>query len=280
MGWMQRAVKEFGFRENFKQFKMEKGMLQVPAQSKDHAAQAPVGNLIIHAAVLVDPAGCQEDKGSRELVYSVGCCLCSSELHLRIVARGLIFAGGRLNSGKSPFAAQLQTTGSPANMVRPRQRLLSRRGSTRGGSSHHPGEESHHHCCCCYCHRRTGASTIQASQYMEMGNTSVGKHSLPAFGSTIFTLGSSRDNSRINAHISVLFTEDSQEYEDGLDGKEELPGEQPGKAKKDPEGVPEQTPKRPQEQEASNSKRDTGEEWDGFPEHYGWCRIIGEKPED
>lgn len=115
---------------------------------------------------------------------------------------------------------------------------------------------------------------------MDAGNPNAGPHSLPVFGSAIFTLGSSRDNSRINAHISVLFIEDSQEGEGGSGSKGEPPGDQPENVEEEPAGVPEQTPNRPQEQEASTSKKNAVEEWDDFPEHYGWCRILEEKSEE
>ena len=122
-------------RENVERFKKEEGRLQVYAQSEDHTVQVPVGNLIIQATALAVTASIQEAKGSLELEYYVGCCFRSIELRPRTVGRGLNSIGGRLKPGKPSIAALLQATGIPTKMVRPRQRLLSRRGSARGGSS-------------------------------------------------------------------------------------------------------------------------------------------------
>ena len=115
---------------------------------------------------------------------------------------------------------------------------------------------------------------------MDSGSPSAEPPVLPAFGTAIFTLGSSRNNACINAHISVLFIEDSQDEEGGSDSKEALPDDQPEIIKEEPAGVPGQITTQPHKNEASTSKKAEVEEWEGRLEGYGWCRILEEKPEE
>ena len=51
---------------------------------------------------------------------------------------------------------------------------------------------------------------------MEVGSSSEGEPVLPAFGSVMFTLGSSKDNAGISAHISALFTKAPEGNEGGM----------------------------------------------------------------
>lgn len=121
-----------------------------------------------------------------------------------------------------------------------RERMPCRRSSGRGASSRPPAVDSHHHCCCCYCHRRRGATPIKPGQAVEVGNCDAGEPMLPAFGSVIFSLGSSRGNPGINTHISVLFTNTPEGNEEGSPlvrgedgserGKEKLMSEEPSNA--------------------------------------------------
>lgn len=113
---------------------------------------------------------------------------------------------------------------------------------------------------------------------------------LPAFGLVIFTLGSSRDNAGINAHISVLFTKVSEENEEGMQpvsaevlpegSGEKRPMVQPTIAEGNPEKELQQSPTRLQEQETPTTAQDPMAMWAGIPEGQGWSRIIEEKPED
>lgn len=61
----------------------------------------------------------------------------------------------------------LHTPDVPANMVRPRQCLLSRRGSARGGSSRPLVDPSQTHCFHCHCHRISEANALQTSQFLD-----------------------------------------------------------------------------------------------------------------
>ena len=90
-------------------------------------------------------------------------------------------------------------------MVKPRQRLISRRGSGRGGSSR-PSVANAPSCYCrCLCHQVAEAHPIQASQFMDSGNPDSGSNPIPAFGSAVFSFSNAQGNSRINAHVFVLF---------------------------------------------------------------------------
>jgi len=59
------------------------------------------------------------------------------------------------------------------------------------------------------------ATPLQARQFLEVGSASAEETGLPAFGSVIFSLGSTSENAGINAHISILFTKSPEEAEDG-----------------------------------------------------------------
>lgn len=110
---------------------------------------------------------------------------------------------------------------------------------------------------------------------------------LPAFGSVIFTLGSSRENAGINAHISVLFTKIPEENEEGTHSvsaeappeskREKSPMVPPSTAEGNSETELQQAPTQLQEQELPSTAQDP---MAGIPEGQGWCRIIEEKPED
>lgn len=138
-----------------------------------------------------------------------------------IVYPGLSYCA--VEFGLKPIWGQLSTRrdrskmnwGAAEAMVRLRERQPCRRGFGRGEPSRPPATDVHHHCCCCYGSRRTGATPILASQFLEAGGPIDGGPMLPAFGSVIFTLGSSRENAGINAHISFLFTKIPEENEEG-----------------------------------------------------------------
>lgn len=108
---------------------------------------------------------------------------------------------------------------------------------------------------------------------------------LLAFGSAIFTFGISKNKPHINAHISVLFIEETQDGEGGSHNQEKVPDESMEGDEERPAGAPIQASISPQAQQASTSKKNTDEDWDSFPtaeerEKYGWCRIVEEKPKD
>lgn len=103
--------------------------------------------------------------------------------------------------------------GAGVTMVR--ERMPCRRGSGNGQFPRPPAANLHHHCCCVYCHRRGGANPIPARQILEVGNSVEMAPSLPAFGSVVFSLGSSEGSAGVNAHISVLFTNSPEVDDDG-----------------------------------------------------------------
>lgn len=113
---------------------------------------------------------------------------------------------------------------------------------------------------------------------------------LPAFGSVTFTLGSSKDNAGINAHISVLFTKIPEENEDELplvpaeDRSESIKGKrpmgEPSNTEDKSELEPQQAPFQAREQERPAPTQEPMAMGDGIPVGQGWCRILEEKPED
>lgn len=144
---------------------------------------------------------------------------------------------------------------------------------------------------------------------MEVGSSSEGEPMFPAFGSVIFTLGSSRDNAGINAHISVLFTKIPEENEEGsslvlaedstTSGKGKLPMGEPSNAVDSSESGKGKRPMGETSTAAGTSGREhpqppsqlRGPEqptpaqnpmamWEGVPEGQGWSRIVEEEPED
>lgn len=115
------------------------------------------------------------------------------------------------------FLEQLE--GATEFMARTRERQPCRRGSGRGTSSRSPVADEHHHCCCSYYHRRAGALPVSANQFMEVGSSSESEAGLPAFGTVVFTLGSTQSNPGINAHISILFTQAPEKNDKGKQEK-------------------------------------------------------------
>jgi len=102
--------------------------------------------------------------------------------------------------------------------------------------------------------------------------------SLPAFGSTIFSLHRTRDRPGINAHVSILFLEEKPEGSeaDGDKGKQKAD-------KSDSEEIlaskeAEAAPGIPQMGEASTSKKEAPN-WEELGE-LGWGAIIEEIPEE
>lgn len=75
-------------------------------------------------------------------------------------------------------------------------------------------------------------------------------------------MGGSWNNSRINAHIFVLFTEDPEDEEGGSGSKEEPSEDMQEIIDEAQVGVLEQTPSHPQANEASSSKPAELDAWD------------------
>lgn len=194
-----------------------------------------------------------------------------------------------------PHPVSLFSFSARAAMVRPRERLLSRRGTTRGGSSRTPVEGSQSFCCRCRCHSFPAAHPIQSRQFMDSYSPNQDSVPAPAFGSAIFAFNSSMDRPRINAHVSVLFLEEAQSVNDehrhqGMqqDERPEFSQASPGKEVEEVQASPGkeavQAPSRIQPQEASTSKQaDTildpspsAEEFSRF----GWYPIVEEEPEE
>ena len=191
--------------------------------------------------------------------------------------------GCRLKSERLSYSALLHIPGVPAIMVRPRQRLLSRRGSARGGSSRPPVEESQSHCCRCHCHRIAEANPLQTSQFMDSSSPNSEPAPMPAFGSAIFNFSSSLNRPRISAHVSVLFLEDSPDGGDSQDNRGKHPVGGSKNVMEKPADVPENVSNRPLAQEMTTRKGDNVN-MDSFPtaeemEKYGWCRVVEEEPD-
>lgn len=114
------------------------------------------------------------------------------------------------------------------SMVRPRQRMLSHRGTSRGGVSRRHDGDNVGHCCHCDLARSTGANPLHSSQFLDAGASS--SATLPAVSSTIFNFTSSTNNPRINAHVSILFIENAQDDDDSLDEQRQQMNVNPGQA--------------------------------------------------
>jgi len=192
--------------------------------------------------------------------------------------------GDSLKAERFLYFALLHTPGVSANMVKPRQRFLSHRGSARGGSSRPPVEASQPHCCHFHCHRNSEANPLQTSQFLDSSTPDSDPAPTPAFGSAIFNFSSSLNKPRISAHISVLFLEDSPDGGNVQFSK----GKQPGGSSEDvmekPANAPKNASNLPQAQEVSTSKGDNVN-MDSFPtaeeiEKYGWCRVVEEEPDE
>ena len=186
----------------------------------------------------------------------------------------LCCVGRRIEQELPAYESLFFTLSSSTKMVKPRERMPCRRGSGRGCSSRHPVADAHHHCCCCYCHRRVGASHMQASQFMDVGSPNSEPPSLPAFGTAVFTLGS------ISAHLSVLFVKETKENEDGEGSRASPFTEHQATDEERTGGAPEQAPAQSQKLEALSSKNVAEEEGEGTQEEYGWVPIVEEKPEE
>lgn len=252
---LQRAVMAGYSRENDEQVKSGKGVLQAHLYC-------------VHCMVLA-----LEHEVAEPLQWAL-----KGESHLCEFGSGADRGGLESTGGRR--RVENCSSEAPGGKMAPRQRLLSRRGSARGGSSRGTVADPHHHCCCQYCHRRSGASPLRVSQYMDSGSPSAGPPPLPAFGTVVFTLGGSRNNARINAHISVLFTEDPEDEEGGSGSKEEPSEDMQEIIEEAQVGVLEQTPSHPQANEASSSKQAEVDAWEGRPEGDGWSRILEKKPEE
>lgn len=175
------------------------------------------------------------------------------------------------------YPALLGSLVSIATMVKPRQRLISRRGSGRGGTSRPSVDNASTRCCRCLCHRVEEANPLQSSQFMDSGNPEAGTKSLPAFGTAVFSFNSAPANSRINAHVSVLFMEEPVEE------VEEQPRPQLHQAESSraAEGLPEDSFKPDLDPPASQEVPPSGKakvDWGPPPE--GTCWIYEEEPED
>lgn len=105
----------------------------------------------------------------------------------------------------------------PAIMVRPRKRMLSRRGTSRGGSLRPPVDETSPHCCHFHCHCIQEANPLRSSQFLD--SRAPNSASSPTFGSAIFNFNRSLDCPRISAHVSVLFIVESPDESDSRDSR-------------------------------------------------------------
>lgn len=95
----------------------------------------------------------------------------------------------------------------PVVMPRLRQRMLSRRGTSRGAFTRPSHNER--------------ASFLRPGQFLD--TSSPGPSSSPSFGSAIFTFNSSLNRPRISAHVLVLFIEEAQDEGESNAHREEMP---------------------------------------------------------
>lgn len=173
---------------------------------------------------------------------------------------------------------------SPAIMVWPRQRMLSRHGSSRGGSSHPSEAEdtSHHFHCHCLCPYAAGASSLRPSQFLQA--SSPGSSTSPSFDSAVFTFNTTLNRPIINAHVSVLFIEEAQEEGKSSAQREDSPPAETRRAMETPSADPMKDSEGPSSQKVEAGKEPIMAAAEEVPEQemeeYGWCRIVEEVPED
>jgi len=121
---------------------------------------------------------------------------------------------------------------------------------------------------------------------VEVGSARAGETGLPAFGSVVFTLGSTSENAGISAHISILFTKLPEEADGAVappplppggeegEASEAQPGLEAGGKGKEPMQVytPALGPAPPGFTEESWRAR-----WEGVEEGQGWARVVEDK---
>lgn len=186
---------------------------------------------------------------------------------------------GRFNLSNSSYPALFRSSAISGNMVRPRQCLLSRRGSSRGGPSRPSVATPPSRCCRCLCHQVAEAHPIQLSHFLDSSNPDSDSAPLPVFGTVVFSFNSAQGNSRINAHVSVLFLEEpKEEGEEQPSTKVHQAGSSRG-AEGSPEAGPEHAVIPPSAQAAPSPEKDKTA-WDSLPEGCGWCGIIEEEPDE
>lgn len=127
------------------------------------------------------------------------------------------------------------------SMVCPRQRMLSRRGTSRGGASRRHDGDNVSHCCHCNISHSTGANPLHSSLFMDAGASS--SNTLPAFSSAIFNFTSSTNNPWISAHVSILFIENAQEDDASQDEQGQWTNVNSGQVTQAPEADKEQKDK-------------------------------------
>lgn len=123
---LQSAVMENKYRGNVEVIKMAENMEQGQAQCWGNKVQAPACCSVLQATALAVKASFQGGEGCLQAGNSAGCRLCAVECCLRTAKSSANSVGGYIQLARFPIATLFQAAGTPANMVRPRQRLLSR----------------------------------------------------------------------------------------------------------------------------------------------------------
>jgi hypothetical protein len=143
---------------------------------------------------------------------------------------------------------------------------------------------------------------------VEVGSASAGETGLPAFGSVIFSLGSTPENAGISAHISILFTKLPEEADGAVAPPPLPPGGEEGEASEAQTGPTAPPPLPPGGEEGEASEAQPGPEaggkgkepmqvytpslgpaplgfteeswrarWEGVEEGQGWARVVEDK---
>lgn len=159
-------------------------------------------------------------------------------------AYGLSLAVLGFNSIVSSISASdIETLLGSATMVWPRQRMLIRRGTSRGGSLRPPVVEDSPHHCHCHCPRTQGASLLRSNQFLDAG--APGSSSSPSFGSTIFNFNNSLNHPEISAHVLVLSNEETQDEGDSRAHRGTMPSNGSAKSMETPSVDPVNVSNRP-----------------------------------
>lgn len=119
-----------------------------------------------------------------------------------------------------------------------------------------------------------------------MDSEASGEKALPAFGSAIFNFVSAMSNTKISAHVSVLFIENDKEEEAGQGSQGGMTSTlEVSEMVKEHKGKEEAKKKEAETQAGQTKGAGKGGVEDILPaedeeENYGWCQIVEEPVED
>ena len=157
-------------------------------------------------------------------------------------------------------------------MRRPRQRMLSRRGSGRGNPSRPPaGSGSMEHAS----NPRGTERILTPSKYLDPNSPDSANS--PSFGSATFSFNCSLTRPQITAHVSVLFIEEAQ---DEGEPSATIPHNEEVHNPSSPNPTTDMQQGQPQPASAISLVPDAHAQPDMQELEEGWCRIVEEQPDE